>query len=170
MAQSRSPLTVANSSVADSITIDSLNDVPFGDITSLAGDCAVPQIVAAGASYNCSFSAQVSGNAGDTISDTVTADATDDDGNALSETAGASVDITDAPPSMMVTKSADPATIAEPGGPVQFSVSVENTSPEPITLSSLSDDVYGDLDGRGDCSLPQTIAVGARTAARPSVP
>ncbi len=103
----------------------------------------------------------MSGNAGDTVSDTVTASATDDDGNPLSETAGASVDITDAPPTMVVSKSADPATIPEPGGPVRFSVSVENTSPEPIALSTLSDDVYGNLDGRGDCSLPQTIAVGA---------
>ncbi len=153
-------LVIDNDSAVDSITLDSLVDAPFGDVTALPGDCAVPQTIVAGGSYSCTFSAQVSGNAGDTVSDTVTASATDDDGNALSETAGASVDITDTPPTMVVTKSADPATIAEPGGPVQFSVSVENTSPEPITLSTLTDDVYGDLDGRGDCSLPQTIAVG----------
>ena len=30
-----------------------------------------------------------------------------------------------------------------------------------MTITSLTDDVYGDLDGKGTCDVPQTIAAGA---------
>ncbi len=98
----------------------------------------------------------MSGNAGDTVSDTVTASATDDDGNPLSETAGASVDITDTPSAISVGKTASPTALPEPGGPVTFSVTVDNdSSVDGVTLESLVDDIHGDLDGQGDCALPQ---------------
>ncbi|HSM32841.1 MAG TPA: hypothetical protein VK987_02020, partial [Anaerolineae bacterium] len=151
-------ITLENTSVVDSITIDSLTDVPFGDITSLAGDCAVPQVVAAGASYSCSFSVDVVGDAGDVLTDTVTAAATDDDGNPLSESDVASVAIDDVLPTIEVTKSASPSQIAEPGGDITFTVAVANTSPEPITVTSIRDDVYGDLGAA--CGVPFVIAVG----------
>ena len=47
-----------------------------------------------------------------------------------------------------------------------FSVSVSNTSPESMTLDSLSDDVYGDVTITSgnivctDCAIPQTIPAG----------
>ena len=45
----------------------------------------MPQTIAAGASYSCSFSGAVSGNAGSTHTDVVTASGTDDDGNPVSD-------------------------------------------------------------------------------------
>ncbi|HJR26528.1 MAG TPA: hypothetical protein VJ804_13720, partial [Acidimicrobiales bacterium] len=49
--------------------------------------------------------------------------------------------------SLAVTKTATPDTIAEPGGTVPFTVQVQNTSAEPVTLTSISDNVYGTLAG-----------------------
>jgi hypothetical protein len=37
---------------------------------------------------------------------------------------------------------------------------VTNHAGEPFILNSLTDDQFGDLDGQGDCLLPQTIAAG----------
>ncbi|MEZ4597174.1 MAG: hypothetical protein R3C32_10350 [Chloroflexota bacterium] len=51
--------------------------------------------------------------------------------------------------------------MAEPGGDFAFSVTVTNDSLEPVTLTVLDDDIYGSLDGEGDCALPQTTAGGS---------
>jgi hypothetical protein len=62
-----------------------------------------------------------------------------------------------------------PATLPAPGGDVVFEVLVDNTGPEDVTLTSLTDDIHGDLDldtsdphdwTSSTCDLPQTIAVG----------
>ncbi len=57
-----------------------------------------------------------------------------------------------------VEKTADPTTVVEPGGNVNFTVRVTNTSDIPITLTSLIDDIYGDLDSQvhqaSTCVLP----------------
>ena len=47
---------------------------------------------------------------------------------------------------LLVDKTADPNTLDEPGGPVTFTVEVVNQSDAPVKLTSLRDDVYGDLD------------------------
>ena len=61
-------------------------------------------------------------------------------------------------PAITVEKSANPITVPEPGGTVQFTVVVSNDSDEAVTLTSLVDDVYGDLNGQGTCSLQQALA------------
>ncbi|MDH3768129.1 MAG: hypothetical protein OES99_06730, partial [Gammaproteobacteria bacterium] len=68
----------------------------------------------------------------------------------------------DVPPAMIeVTKTANPTLINEPGGTVTFTVSVMNDSPfAGVTLESLIDDIHGDLNGQGDCSVPQSIGFG----------
>lgn len=71
------------------------------------------------------------------------------------------VTIADSPSSIAVTKTAEPTSVVEPGGPVTYTVQIDNTSAiDAVTIESLSDSVYGDLDGQGDCSLPQTIPAG----------
>ena len=61
----------------------------------------------------------------------------------------------------MVTKTATPTSLPEPGGNATFDVTVKNTSAvDSVTISSLSDDVYGNLDGKGSCDVPQTLAPG----------
>ena len=152
---------VENTSAVDSVTISSLTDDIYGNLDG-KGTCDVPQTLAPGASYECSFSGAVSGNAGSSHKDVVTASGTDDDGNPVSDEDDATVTITNVPSSIAVMKSASPTSIQEPGGTVTFSVSIKNTSAvDSVTISSLTDDIYGNLDGKGTCDVPQTLAPGA---------
>jgi hypothetical protein len=161
-------VTINNTSLAssDPVTIDTLNDLrpsPGGTVSSLQGmgDCSIPQTISAGGSYSCSFDLLVSGNAGDAESDLVTASGSDDDGNAVSASDDATVTINDVPSAIELLKTVDPAVLDEPGGSVSFSLTVNNISGvDSVTIDSLTDTVFGDLDGVGDCSVPQTIAAG----------
>jgi len=62
------------------------------------GTCDVPQTLAPGASYSCSFTGAIIGSAGGAHVDVVTASGTDDDGNPVSGSDDATVTITAAPP------------------------------------------------------------------------
>ena len=56
-------------------------------------------------------------------------------------------------PQIAVTKTPNPSTLQEPGGNVQFTVLVTNTSSiDPITITSLVDDKFGNLNA--DCGVP----------------
>ena len=53
---------------------------------------------------------------------------------------------------------ASPTSLPEPGGSVTFSIKVRNTSPaDTVTVSSLTDSIYGDLFARGDCDALENI-------------
>jgi hypothetical protein len=161
-------VTVTNTGIDPNnpVTLNSLLDNIYGDITMVQGDitatdCAVPQTLAAGnGTYTCQFTADVTGNAGDSETDTVTADGVDDRGNPVSGFDDATVTINDVLPDITVLKTADPTTVLEPGGLVTFSVLITNNSvsSDPVTINSLTDDVHGDLNGQGDCSVPRTLA------------
>ncbi len=58
---------------------------------------------------------------------------------------------------MALSKTPNLNSVPEPGGPVVFNVEVNNTGIIPITLTSLTDSIYGSLQGKGNCSLPQVI-------------
>ncbi|MFC2046572.1 hypothetical protein ACFLTC_03515 [Chloroflexota bacterium] len=69
--------------------------------------------------------------------------------------------------SLVVTKTADPTSVYEPGGWIDYEVRVENSSPVSLTLAYLSDDVYGDIAdaanpslGGTTCSAPQPLPAG----------
>ena len=165
-------VTVYNDSTVDSITIDTLTDDVHGDVTLLTTTCTLPQTIVAGDSYACTFDASVTGDPGDTETDTVTASGQDDDGNAVSDDDDAVVEIDDVASAMHVVKTAGTAAdgdifhINEPGGTVTFYVTVYNDSTvDSITIDTLTDDVHGDLDTQGTCAVPQTIAAGGHTAA-----
>ena len=77
-------------------------------------------------------------------------------GNSISVATGATVVCTFTntviPPTITVVKTAGSSTVAETGGSVTYSVVVTNTSPIAVTLTSLIDDKFGDLDGKGNCN------------------
>ena len=55
-------------------------------------------------------------------------------------------------------KTADPTELPEPGGSVTFTIVVTNTSTvDDITIDTLTDSIYVDNNGHGDCPVPQTI-------------
>ena len=147
---------------AKTLTITSLIDNIHGNLNG-QGTCSVPQTLQPGASYTCTFPAQVNGNPGYSETDTVTITATDSDGTFFSGSASATVDVLDLPPAIAVTKTADPTQVNEPGGTVNFTVVVQNNSgvADPVTITSLTDNIHGDLNGQGTCSVPQTIQPGA---------
>ena len=90
-------VNVHNDSTVDTVTIDTLSDDLYGDLDGL-GTCSVPQIIAPGADYGCSFTGSFLGSAGDRQTDTVTASGTDDDNAPVSATGKATVSITDVTP------------------------------------------------------------------------
>jgi uncharacterized repeat protein (TIGR01451 family) len=154
--------TVAVTNITtEDLTLDSLIDEIYGDLNG-QGDCSVPQPLAPagdpGDSYTCSFSSPVSGQPGDPLISTVTATASDNDGNYGSVLDEATVTFEDVFPSILVDKTAEPTEVPETGGTVTYSLTVSNTSTEDVTLTSLSDEVVGDLNGQGTCSLPQTLS------------
>ena len=155
-------VSVKNTSAVDSVTISSLTDDKFGNLDG-KGTCDVsPAVVLApGESYSCSFTGAVSGNAGDSHVNVVTASGKDDDGNDVSDSDDATVTITDVSAAIQVTKTANPTSLPEPGGNATFAVEIKNLSAvDSVTISSLTDDIYGNLDGKGTCDVPQTIAPG----------
>ena len=111
--------------------------------------------------YSCSITDFVSGNYGEVITNVATASGTDDDGAPVFDDDSATVTITDVPGTIQVFKDANPSSLYEPGGQVTFTVTVVNTSAvDTITITSLIDDIHGDLNGQGTCSVPQTLQVG----------
>ncbi len=68
------------------------------------------------------------------------------DGNGGTATAKVTLTVGDVKPSITVTKTANPGAVQFSGGAVTYTVVVKNTSAEPVTLSSLVDDKFGDLN------------------------
>lgn len=76
------------------------------------------------------------------------------------------VQITNLPPAITVTKTPNPTYVMEPSGNVTFTVTVKNEAltgndwDDPLTLTSLTDSVFGNLAGKGNC----TSIIGAQLA------
>ncbi|WP_158678262.1 DUF7507 domain-containing protein [Pseudoalteromonas sp. T1lg23B] len=173
-------VTVTNVGIdpSNNVTVNALSDSIYGDITTAGHDgiisttCSVPQVIPADDrnpggvdTYTCQFTTSIVGNAGDVEVDVVTATGVDDNGNVLTGNDTAQVAITDSAPSITLVKTASPTQLPEPGGLVSFTMVIDNTSAassDPITITSLIDNIHGDLNGQGDCSVPQVINVGAQ--------
>jgi hypothetical protein len=166
-------VSVTNDSPFANVTISSLLDDIYGNITQVQGDisstnCSVPQDLGPAATYSCSFMAQVSGLGNTSHTNTVTAAGIDENQNPISESDDATVNILDVAPNMTVVKSVEPGSLAEPGGNFTFTVRVNNTSAiDDLSLTALLDDIYGDItqvQGKiisTNCAVPQTILQGS---------
>ncbi len=141
-------VAVTNTSAVP-LTVTEIVDDVYGDLAS-QGTCtdAVGTTLAAGDSYACEFPGELTGNAGATQTDVVTVTAVDDEGNEVSDEDDAVVALTDVAPSVEVAKTARPEVRVAPGGLFTFGVAIRNTSVEPVTITALTDDVYGDLSQR----------------------
>ena len=121
----------------------------------------MPQTIPAGGFYQCTFSANVNGNAGYSETDIVTATGASDDGNTGHGQDDATVTLTNVPSSIRVTKTANPTTVPEPAAP--WSSPCAWTTPArwtAVTITSLIDSIHGNLNGKGTCAVPQTIPAG----------
>ena len=173
-------VSIENGSSSDVVTISTLAEATFGDVTKIAGpivatNCDVPQTLATNESkqsvYECEFSAALVGNAGDTTISELTTTGTDDDGDAVVDDASASIGFTNAPAPLFLAVVADPKSIPEGGVDVEFNVSIRNDSPiDQVSLTGLADSLLGDLTKTTpngvtgilatDCSVPQTLNPG----------
>jgi len=156
---------VKNTSPFATFTLESLIDDIYGDITLISDGCSVPQTLAPGGSYSCSFPGSVTGQGGDEQTDTVTASVVDENGNEVNASDTATVHVIDLLPTIKVVKVANPTAVLESGGWVTYAVTVYNDSPgDSLTIDQLTDDVYGDLDGQGDCAVGGVVPTGGSYA------
>ncbi|AVR89703.1 hypothetical protein Tharo_2821 [Thauera aromatica K172] len=173
-------VAVTNHAQVSSVTLDSLEDDLYGDITKKTPDnplisdtnCTLATIPAESNDpggqnpYTCQFTVAVASgvhDAGDTITDVVEACGSDDFGHSnLCDDDPADVTVLDAssPPSLTKTATATQTVAVD----VQFSVGVSNTSSfDTLTLTSLTDDRFGDITTvQGNvlsttCTVPQVI-------------
>jgi len=152
--------TVTNTG-PEAVTVTALVDDVYGDLNG-RGTCAVgARLTAGGGTYTCTFSGNFFGNAGAAQTDVITVTARDDAGQTVTSQSRATVRITDIVPTISVTKSPSPVSRPAPGGTFRFTVTVTNTSFEPVTITSLVDDVYGNFDGRGSCAVGVRLVPGA---------
>ncbi|MBN1547713.1 MAG: hypothetical protein JW902_13770 [Syntrophaceae bacterium] len=151
-------VSVHNDAQYTDVILDRICDDKFGTVKYYAGptctpgtlgtidstDCALPQTLAPGGDYQCTFNATIVSEPMPSIPDMVTVYGRGDPGNApVSDTGSASVAITDVPPAALLTKSLDSLQCAL----VRYDVKVENTSTskEDLTLTALNDSGFGDI-------------------------
>ena len=156
---------VINASASEAVLITSLVDDIHGNLSG-RGSCDTvsegqPLSIDPGDVYECAFSETLQGAGGSSETDTITANGfgavSNDDVTAFDQ---AEVRFTATPVDISVTKT--PSTrLTTPGAPMTFSVEVSNASVLPVSLTELMDSEYGDLNGKGDCATPTTIATGA---------
>jgi IgGFc binding protein len=140
-------VTVSNSGIGP-LLLDSLADTQLG---SLQGQgCVLPQTIAVGGFYQCSYSSGVSGNAGQSFAATVMAQG-QSLGSALDAAATANVGLSDVPPAFTFAAQASALLVGPDGGPLVFAFGLTNTAVEPLLLQELRRD-GSSLDGEGDCA------------------
>jgi hypothetical protein len=138
---------ITNTSAAP-VTISTINDDVFGNLAARPGSTCgglIGSTLAGAAVATCTFTGSFIGNAGDTHTNRVTVTVTGTGGLTASDVDDATVNLTDVIPTIEVDKSASPIFRAEPGGDFTFTVVVTNTGLEPVTITSITDDVYGNL-------------------------
>jgi len=165
---------ITNEADVVSVTIDSIIDDLYGNIG--AGDPAgvtdntcpdlIDDVLAPNGGTTCSFKATVSGDSGQTVTDTVDVCGTDSAGH--TDVCGhddADVDITDVSGTPTLTKTAQSTSCAVD---VSYQVVVSNNSAiDTLTVNALSDDKFGDITTvqgsviSTDCATGGTIAKGS---------
>ena len=158
----------------DSVTIDTLVDTIYGNLAvKPTCDGVIGDVLAPNGTTECSFQAMVTGNADSVHHDVVTVTGHSNDGadGTLTATDDATVTVLDVLPEITVDKTANPTHVNENnvGALVTYTVTVTNDSVEPVTLTSLDDDVFGDLaDDENEeitnstCDLPAGARRGGR--------
>ena len=152
-------VAVENKATQAPVTLDSLVDDIYGDITAVGGDikettcvpdanaatCEVGGTIAAGGTCTCTFKvAMPPADAGDSVTDTVDVCGTDSFGHSnLCNDDDATVTYTDVPQNPLLTKTAL-ATACQIDATYQVVVS-NNSAQDTLTLNTLTDDKFGSI-------------------------
>ncbi len=155
-------ITLKNTFSDRDINVTTLNDTSLGNLNGV-GTCAVPQLLGPGTTYSCSVPEQINGTIEGTVLSSVSTASGTANGATISGSDRSGVEIIDAPSSWLRIRVVGTMTqVPVPGADVQYSITVMNLDlHQPIELSSLTTDLFGDLHGQGNCAAPQTIAPNA---------
>jgi hypothetical protein len=136
-----------------------LTDTQSGDAADFS-QCAalVGTTLPPGDSTSCQYT--VTHTQAGTYNNTAAPEVTDDEGTSANDSADESVEVTNVLPDISVVKTANPANLVFPGGVVTFEIVVTNNSnpADTVTITSMLDDVYGNLFDTSDAK-PQLTAV-----------
>ena len=136
----------------------SLIDDVYGDLGDPANAAVQPStcdeligdtLAAGGGSTTCTFVGVFTGVAGDTETDTVTVVGTDENGNTATDEDDAIVTIVPAP-EIEIVKSVTPASRRSRVATFTYDLLITNPGPIDIVITSLIDDVYGNLGESGE--------------------
>ena len=155
---------IENHSPVKSVNLTSLVDNYHGDVSPDCGmSVSSPVVLTPGTAIECDFVRAVPDASQPApteypafITDTVTVTGKADNGADVSESATEVVLLLPAsetlPPVIEVEKLVSPDRLTDAGGEVTFSVEVINASAsEAVLITSLVDDIHGNLSGRGSC-------------------
>lgn len=162
-----------NSGAHDSpIALESLVDSIYGDLSIIGADSDCldsPEFIAQGATYTCTLTAWVGGDAGDSFTNVVTATVRDDENDTATDTDSHMVAVLDVPSAITLDKSANPTSVPETGDNPTLYRDVEYTflfavksqieietgvfvdASDTVTFSSLTDNMFGNLTA--DCMV-----------------
>jgi uncharacterized repeat protein (TIGR01451 family) len=161
---------ITNTSAVDTVSLTSILDDTdnngVNDVNYTAADICNTTVLAPGAVAVCTFTHNLTGNAGTLLTDTATALGIDDDQQPVSASDDATVAILNASAELLVSKRANPTSLAEPGGQVVFTIQLTNTSTaDVLTINQMQDSIYQDVTTSGHdgivsttCAVPQTLA------------
>lgn len=134
----------------DGYLLDELGE----QVTDAESDCSTPQTIQPESTYSCTFTLFLSSS----FKTTVSAEGEDAEGMpfTVETTVGMVLEI---PPLLVAEYNASPPDVPCFGGLTTFDLKINNPSSrtDEVTITSLVDDDFGNLDGQGSCSLPQTI-------------
>lgn len=154
------------------IALESLIDTIYGDLSLIGADSDClddPVTIAKDATYTCTLTAWVSGDAGDSFTNVVTAMVRDDENDTATDTDDHTVAVLDVPSAITLVKTANPTSVNETGdnpdlyrdvdytflftvkSQIEIEPGVFVAASDTVTFSSLIDDPFGDLTG--DCMV-----------------
>ncbi|MHA2742462.1 DUF7507 domain-containing protein [Vibrio harveyi] len=143
------------------IELVSLVDTIYGDLSAIGAesDCLDnPVTIAFGATYSCTLSVYVAGDAGDSFTNTVTATARDNENDTATDMDSHTILVLDVPSMITLEKTANPTSVFETGDnptlfrdvDYTFYFTVKDTiddvsTSDTVVFSSLNDDRFGSL-------------------------
>ncbi len=141
-------IEITNNSVStDPVTVTSLTDDQFGDLLPEAETAnGGPITLNPGDSFSFSFDRDLTLDVGETHTNVVTVVAADDEGTTATDNDDHTVGAVDVAPAVSIVKDGE-ATINEGGDTATYSIEITNNSvsTDPVTVTSLTDDQFGDL-------------------------
>ena len=133
-------LTIHNTSV-EPVEITDLTDTNAlsAECLALIGTELAADDNAAGGPDQVSCTYTVSHTNTGSFENTAEVTVTDDENNDASDEDTETVTVTNVDPTVSITKSASPSTLPEPGGVFTFTLTIHNTSVEPVEITDLTD-------------------------------